>query len=101
MKRSLIRYKTKAESAEENERLIRAVFTELHAKSPDGVRYMALWLEDGSFVHFFEAEAGEGAFSMPSLKAFRAFQSGIRDRTIEPPQAGEAKVVGNYRMLAE
>ena len=35
------------------------------------------------------------------LAAFKAFQSGIRERCIEPPQPGGATIVGNYRMLAE
>jgi hypothetical protein len=34
-----------------------------------------------------------------ALEAFRAFQSGIKERCIEPPQAGEVTIVGNYRML--
>ena len=36
-----------------------------------------------------------------ALDAFRAFQSGIRARCIEPPQPSEATIVGNYRMLGE
>jgi hypothetical protein len=35
------------------------------------------------------------------MEAFRRFQSGIRERCIEPPQPLEATVVGNYRMLGE
>jgi len=65
MKRMLIRYKAKPDRADENERLIEAVFEELHAKAPDGVRYAALRLADGSFVHLVETE--EGAFAIPSL----------------------------------
>ena len=37
----------------------------------------------------------------PSLDAFKAFQSEIRERTSEPPQSQEVTIVGNYRMLAE
>jgi hypothetical protein len=35
------------------------------------------------------------------MTAFKAFQSGIRDRCIEPPQPNNATIVGNYRMLDE
>ena len=52
MKRTVVRYKTKPEQAEENERLIKRVFQELQAKSPEGVRYLALQLDDGTFVAF-------------------------------------------------
>ena len=36
MKGALIRYKVRPEAADENQHLIEKVFTELHAKSPDG-----------------------------------------------------------------
>ena len=42
MKRTIVRYKTKPETAQENERLIQQVFQELRAKSPQAVRYLAL-----------------------------------------------------------
>jgi hypothetical protein len=100
MKRTLIRYKTKPGSGDENERLIKAVFEELRAKSPDNVRYLALRLGDGTFVHFV-ADEGKGASPIPGLTAFRAFQSGIKDRCVEPPQSEEATIVGNYRMLED
>jgi len=99
VKRTLVRYKTKPEKAQENERLIEQVFQELRAKSPEGVRYLALKLDDGSFVHFVETD--DGANPIPALEAFRSFQSGIKERCVEPPQAGDATVVGNYRMLSE
>ena len=99
MKQTLIRYKTRPDAADENQRLIEGVFAELQAKSPEGVRYMALRLADGSFLHF--VETGDGDSPLPALDAFRAFQSGIRARCIEPPQPSEATIVGNYRMLGE
>ena len=98
MKRTLIQYKAKPDRADQNETLIKAVFEELHAKAPDGVRYLALRLADGAFVHL--VETSEGGFSVPSLTAFRAFQTGIPERTIEPPRSNEVTIVGNYRMLA-
>jgi hypothetical protein len=99
MKRTLVRYKTKPEQSAENVRLIEQVFRELKAKAPDGVRYLALKLGDGTFVHFVQIE--DGATPIPSLDAFRSFQSGIKERCVELPQSGEATIVGNYRMLAE
>jgi hypothetical protein len=100
MKRTLIRYKTKPDMADKNAELIAGVFAELKAAKPEGVRYLSLRLDDGTFVHFVEAEA-EAANVLPSLAAFKAFQSGIRERCIEPPQAGNVTIVGNYRMLGE
>jgi hypothetical protein len=37
--------------------------------------------------------------TLPGLAAFKAFQNGIRERCVEPPLAGGATIVGNYRML--
>jgi hypothetical protein len=86
--------------ADTNAALIAAVFAELKAARPEGVRYLSLRLEDDSFVHFVETES-DAATTLPSLTAFKAFQAGIRERCIEPPQAGGAIIVGNYRMLDE
>src|SRR3981081_1771358 len=83
MKRTVIRYKAKPEAADRNAGLVEKVFEELTAKAPEGVRYLVLRLDDDSFVHFVETQ--EGAAPLPSLEAFKAFQSGIRDRCIEPP----------------
>jgi hypothetical protein len=99
MKRILVRYKAKPEEALANQRLIEKVFEELRARSPQGVRYLALRLADGTFLHFAMTE--EGAPPIPGLEAFRAFQTGIKERCLDPPQSAEATIVGNYRMLEE
>ncbi len=98
MKRTLIRYKTRPEMADTNAALIAAVFAELKAARPEGVRYLTLRLEDDIFSHLVETEA-DAAGAIPGLAAFKLFQSGIRERCIEQPQAGGAIIVGNYRML--
>ena len=76
MKHTLVRYRTRPELADENQRLIEAVFRELHAEKTHGLRYLALRFTDGTFVHF---AASEGDTSLlTGLGAFRAFQSGVR-----------------------
>jgi radical SAM superfamily enzyme with C-terminal helix-hairpin-helix motif len=99
MKRTLIRYKTRPDAADQNAGLIEKVFEELKAAKPDGVRYLSLRLDDNTFVHLVEAE--EGSIPLPSLDAFKAFQSGIRERCVEPPVPSGVTIVGNYRMLSE
>jgi hypothetical protein len=101
MKRTLIRYRTKPETADKNATLISAVFSELKATQPSDVRYLSLRLEDDSFVHIIETGADDGASVLPGLAAFQAFQSGIRERCAEPPVARRVTIVGNYRMLDE
>jgi hypothetical protein len=95
MKHTLVRYRTKPELASENQRLIEGVFEELQTKRPDGLRYLALRLADGTFVHF---AVSEGNTALTSLDAFRTFQSGLRQRCLELPQVGEVTVVGSYGM---
>lgn len=99
MKRTLVRYKTQPDKAQQNVRLIEGVFRELKVKSPDGVRYLSLRLNDDTFVHFHAVD--DGAQPVSTLDAFKTFQSNIEDRCIEQPQVNEAVVVGNYRMLDE
>jgi hypothetical protein len=101
MKRTLVRYKIKPEQVQENAHLIKQVFQELKANSPDGARYVVLQLDDGTFVHFATVESTDGAHPITSLEAFRAFQSGIKDRCMELPLSGDATIVGNYRMVGE
>jgi hypothetical protein len=99
MRRTLIRYKTKPEMADSNAELVTAVFAELKAARPDGVRYLTLRLEDDTFIHVVETTADDGSSPIPKLAAFQAFQSGIRDRCAEPPLVKAVTIVGNYRML--
>src|SRR4029453_17095283 len=100
MKRMLVRYKKKPEALAEHRRLIEAVFEGLHAKAPKDISYMVLELGDGSFVHL-KSDAVEGAFQMSGLPAFQVFTSGIGERTEEPPQTQEAKLVGSYRIAVD
>jgi hypothetical protein len=99
MRRTLIRYKAKPEAADRNAELVKAVFAELQASQPEGVRYLTLRLEDDSFVHIVESSAEDGSSPIPKLTAFQEFQNGIRDRCLEPPAPRNATIVGNYRML--
>ncbi|MBV8792000.1 MAG: hypothetical protein JO237_08075, partial [Pseudolabrys sp.] len=95
--RRLIRYKVKPDRADENQRLIEAVFQELREKKPDGVRYMVLRMADDSFAHFVELEGDVNP--LQGLESFRKFSGTAAERALEPPIATEAQVIGNYRML--
>ena len=99
MKLTVVRYKTKPGAAQENERLIKQVFQELQGKSPAGVRYIALRLDEDIFIHFSTVEEGDSP--IPKLEAFGLFQSGIKERCIEPPRSSAVTIVGSYRMLGE
>jgi hypothetical protein len=99
VKRTLIRYRTKPEMADRNAELIAAVFAELKAAHPEGIRYLSLRLEDDMFIHVVETATDDGSNGLTRLSAFQAFQSGVRERCAEPPLVRAVAIVGNYRML--
>jgi hypothetical protein len=96
----VIRYRTKPESADENERLIREVFAELAKQNPDGLRYAAFRLDDGvSFLHVAVLDGEENPLTASA--AFGEFQSGIKDRCAEGPIPADATIVGSYGLVSE
>ena len=51
MSTTVVRYRTKPEHADENQRLVEGVFAELAATKPAGLTYATYRLADGTFVH--------------------------------------------------
>jgi hypothetical protein len=91
----VIRYTTKPERAEENERLIRNVFAELARQNPEGLRYAAFRLDDGvSFVHVATFDGDTNPLTASA--AFGEFQSGVQDRCAEGPTPADATIIGSY-----
>ena len=100
MKRVMVRYKVKADRAEENANYIRKVFEELHGSSPAGLRYASFTLDDGvSFVHLASVETEDGSNPLAATDAFKKFQAEIKDRCEEPPIATELHEVGSFEMF--
>jgi hypothetical protein len=98
MKRVMVSYRVSADQAAKNEALVRAVYEELRAAEPDGLRYATFKLEDGvSFVHI--AETGDGQNPLAEVEAFKEFQAGIRDRCEQPPLVTELIEVGSFRLF--
>jgi hypothetical protein len=98
--KSLIRYKTNPESADENQRLVENVYKELTARDPGGVHYATLRLEDGvTFMHLFTTDSDEAASTLGGIAAFAEFQRELPQRCAEPPVAQPVTIVGSYRMF--
>ncbi len=96
----VVRYKTKAERAEENQELVEQVFAELDELDATGFAYVSFRLDDGvTFVHVVVEEDAPGSVSFADLRSFREFQAGIVDRCAEQPIAKSATMVGAHRML--
>ena len=96
MRQVMVRYKVKPDRAEENEQLVRAVYDELAATEPGGLRYATFRLDDGvSFVHIATVEGDRNPLA--EVEAFTRFQADVRDRCEEPPVVTELHEVGSYR----
>ena len=94
----VVRYKTRADAADENQRLVEQVFAQLAAEDPGGLRYATFRLADGvTFVHIAVAEGEVNPLSQSA--AFAEFQREISARCVEPPAPAEATLVGSYRFL--
>jgi hypothetical protein len=91
----VVRYQTSPETADENQRLVEAVYAELTAADPGGLRYLTLRLDDGvTFVHVALVDGDENPLTR--TEAFQAFQADLPARQVAPPQPTPASVVGRY-----
>jgi hypothetical protein len=100
MRRVIVRYRVKADRADENESLVRAVYRELEETKPEGLRYMTFKLDDGvSFMHIAESEGADNPLTQ--VAAFQEFQREIADRCDEQPVVTEMTEVGSYRFRPE
>ncbi len=94
----VVRYRTRPEHADANERLIRAVFAELDQVGPAGLDYRAVRLDDGvTFVHV--AVLPESGNPLNELASFQTFVSGIGERCADGPVPVEGALVGSYAAL--
>ena len=100
MKTIMVRYKTSEATGDTNAALVRAVFEELRARAPGGIRYTSYRLADGvTFVHIASVERPDQN-PLTSLPAFKAFQAQLADRCVEPPVVTELSIVGSYGEVA-
>ena len=97
-RRVIVRYRTKPERADENQRLVEAVFAALAQREPEGLSYATFRLDDGvSFVHVATVDTDDGSNPLNALEQFEAFSRDVVDRCDEPPTVQVATLVGSYR----
>ncbi|MGD0454935.1 MAG: hypothetical protein ABSB69_15180 [Solirubrobacteraceae bacterium] len=91
----IIRYRTRPDAADENARLVEAVYASLAEVEPSDFQYATFRLADGvTFVHV--AHLGTAENPLPALPAFAEFQRELAQRCVEQPAPSEATVVGSY-----
>ena len=90
----VVRYRTRPDAADDNQRLIETLFQELAAVQPGGIRYSAFRVDETTFVHvaLFDSDRNP----LETLPAFQTFTSGIADRCEEPPVPTAGRLVGSY-----
>ena len=99
---TIVQYRTRPERADENQQLVEAVFRELHATAPRGLRYASYRLDDGvSFVHVAEVDGDPGANPLTATPAFGEFLRELGDRVEDGPHPSGATLVGEYDASAE
>jgi hypothetical protein len=97
MKTTVVRYQAKPDRADENQRLIEAVFADLDRYEPEGFTYKVFRLDDGvSFLHVVIEHDVENPSSLQDVPAFQVFLTDIGDRCDVPPVATGATIVGGY-----
>lgn len=97
-KRLVTRYATQSSvAADENQRRIEGVFSELVANKPDNVSYIVLRLADDSFVHVSFHDHGDNDVNpIVSTAAFAHFQQEHTARRQGAVDQQTAKLVGAY-----
>ena len=91
----IVRYRTRPEAADENARLVEAVYAALAEAGPGDFRYATYRLADGvTFVHVAHQTGEENPLT--TLPAFAEFQRELAGRCVEQPAPSEATVVGAY-----
>jgi hypothetical protein len=95
----IIRYETKPEAADENQRLVENVFADLASEDPGEIRYMNFRLTDGvTFVHVMINDGETNP--LVGLPAFKEFQRELKDRVVPGSRVQEeVALVGSYRFL--
>jgi len=91
----VVRYRTRADAAEENARLVGKVYASLAEVEPANFRYVTYRLADGvTFVHIARYTGPDNPLA--TLPAFAEFQRDLAQRCVEQPAPSEATVVGSY-----
>jgi hypothetical protein len=91
----IVRYRTRPDAADENVRLVEAVYAALAETDPGDFRYTTYRLADGvTFVHVAGHDGPDNPLT--TLPAFAEFQRDLKERCEEGPAPSEATIVGSY-----
>jgi hypothetical protein len=101
MMMTMVRYKVKADRADENVALIEAVYAELASQPQEALRYATFRMDDGvSFIHLATVAEGTDGNPLTQVAAFRQFVDAIGERCEEPPATAVVEEVGSFRFFS-
>jgi len=99
-KTTIVRYQTRADAADDNQKLVERVFAQLAENDPGGLRYATFRLADGvTFIHVAVIEGETNPLAQ--TPTFKEFGQGIGDRCEQGPVPSDATLVGSYRFFPE
>ncbi|WP_037317491.1 hypothetical protein [Amycolatopsis orientalis] len=91
----VVRYETTPEAADENQKLVEAVFAQLAEQRPDGLSYASFRLDDGvSFIHVGYVDGDDNPLNAST--AFQEFQREFRSRAPGGPVFSGGALVGSF-----
>lgn len=90
----VVQYTVRPDAVEENLELVRAVYDELAAQRPDGLRYSTMQIDETTFVHVAIVEGDTNP--LEQVAAFKAFTADIDARCVAGPDPHPATLVGSY-----
>jgi hypothetical protein len=90
----VVRYRFKPGALQQNLQLVRAVYDELAAIRPEGLRYSSYRVQERTFVHVALIEGTDNP--LDAVPAFQGFIAGIAERCEDPPETAGGELVGSY-----
>lgn len=96
--RVLIHYRVKRDQLEPNKAMLRAVYEDLEAQRPEGLRYATFQLDDGvTFLAYVETDEDTTTAAHHRLKSFHQYRSALEELCDQPPSVTMLSEVGSYR----
>jgi hypothetical protein len=90
-------YKLRPEEVRPTLGRLQAVYDELAAREPSGLRWASFQLSDGvSFLSFVEFEGTPGEAPHHRLEAFREYRSKLDASCEEPPHVEVLREIGSF-----
>jgi quinol monooxygenase YgiN len=93
----MINYTVKADQADANEAAVKDFIAEAAAANDPEFEYSSFRLDETSFMHVGRFADDDAVKRFQSLSGFKAFGDGLRERSVEGPNASRPTLVASTR----